>query len=121
MTSLLSPDAPQEYRPPSHLLCAYCDKPIFLGDRAVYFHHGIVGRGPKSGQPMVTEARNTSGEAIVHELCIASYLMTEVVDSAEDIEQAIDGLTDSVFGVSYSTLAEERDTCAVCGGIIDDE
>ena len=30
--------------------------------------------------------------------------MTEVVDSAEDIEQAIDGLTDSVFGVSYSTL-----------------
>ena len=64
MTSLLSPDAPQEYRPQATSLCAYCDKPIFLGDGAVYFHHGIVGRGPKSGQPMVTEARNTSGKRL---------------------------------------------------------
>lgn len=113
MTMSLSSEV-EVFRPPSHIKCAYCEKPIFVGDRAVYFHHGVIGRGPKSGQPIVTDGEHTSGESTVHELCIAAFLTMEVVDSAEEVEQAIDSLTESVFGVSYTALAEREEFCAAC-------
>lgn len=118
MTMPLSSDV-EVYRPPSHIKCNFCEKPIFLGDRAVYFHHGVVGRGPKSGQPLVMDDSHTSGESVVHELCVAAFLTTEIVDSSEEVEQAIDTLTESVFGVSYSDLAERDNLCSSCEGLID--
>ncbi len=106
--------AVEAYRPPSHIKCRYCDEPIFLGDRAVYFHHGVIGRGAKSGQPLVTDGEHTSGEAVVHELCVASFLLTEIIDSSAETEAVVDSITESLFGQSYSDLATQEPLCAVC-------
>lgn len=111
----------EEYRPPSHIICKWCDKPIFIGDRSVLLHHGIIGRGKKSGQPLVTDDELTSGEAVVHELCAISYLVMNIVDSAEEAENVIDTVTADMFGISYSELRNEDNLCSACEAKIEDD
>jgi len=108
-----------EYKPPSAKVCPWCSKPIWLGDRAVTIDHGILGRGKKSGQPVVIEDRLTSGEATLHELCSIAWLSTNVVDSSDEVEGVIDTITADIFGISYSELASEETLCAVCEEKID--
>lgn len=109
----------QEYKPPSHILCRWCDKPIFMGDRSVYMHHGVVGRGRKSGNPVVVDDDLTSGEAVMHELCSVSYLIMSVVDSAEEGEAVVDTLTADMFGTPYSELMQQEELCANCEAKLD--
>ena len=115
------PPQVEAYRPPSFIKCRYCDEPIFLGDRAVYFHHGIIGRGAKSGAPHVTDGEHTSGESVVHELCVASFLLTEIIDSSEETEAVVDSITEDLFGQSYSDLATQEPLCSVCEARIEDD
>lgn len=111
----------QEYKPPDYVLCRRCDKPIFLGDRTVYVHHGILGRGRKSGSPIVVDDDMTSGEAVICELCAVSHMVMNVVDSSEEAEGVVDTLTADLFGVSYSELVSQEQLCANCEARIDDE
>lgn len=119
MSSFYVP-TPQAYQPPSSIICKYCNSPIFVGDRAVYFHHGIVGRGQKSGQPIVTDGSHTSGESVVHELCAPGFLTTEIVDCAEEVESVVDSITADIFGKSYSDMAMEESLCVACGTELDE-
>lgn len=104
----------QVYRPPTHVMCKLCDKPVFLGDRAVYLHHGVVAPGKKSGQPVVDDDDSTTGDVVLHELCSISYLITNIVDSSEEGEAVIDTITGDIFGICYSELASTEQLCAAC-------
>ena len=100
-------------------MCRWCDKPIFLGDRSVYMHHGVLGQGRKSGQPVVVDDESTSGDAVMHELCSVSYLVMNIVDSAEEGETVIDSVTGDMFGIPYSELLNSEQYCAACEAQLD--
>lgn len=102
-------------------MCRWCDKPIFIGDRSVFMHHGVIGRGRKSGNPLVVDDDLTTGEAVMHELCSVSYLLMNIVDSAEEGEAVIDTLTADLFGVPYSELLNQEQLCANCEARLDDD
>jgi len=104
----------REYKPPSSKICPVCSKPIWIGDRAVTIDHGVLGRGKKSGQPMIVEDRLTAGEATLHELCSIAWLSLNVIDSTDEVEAVIDSITLDVFGVSYSELSSQEALCSVC-------
>ena len=110
-----------EYKPASSIKCPWCGDPIVLDDRAVYLHHGKIGRGKKSGSPMVVDAEFTVGDVTLHELCAVPYLTQEVVDSADDAQQALDGITEEMFGVSFTALLDEshEQYCAACEAKLD--
>lgn len=111
----------EEYKPPNSVKCAWCGEPILIGDRAVYMHHGQIGRGKKSGLPIVVDAQFTVGEVTLHELCSVAYLTQEVVDAADDAEQALDAITEEMFGVSFSALMDDSHEryCAACEAKLD--
>jgi hypothetical protein len=111
----------QEYKPPASIACKWCDKPIFIGDRSVYIHHGEIGRGSKSGQPVVKDADSTSGDAVVHELCAIGYMSTQIVDSSEEAESAIDTLCADIFGMTFTEMADHQNFCAACDVELEDE
>lgn len=113
-------EQPQEFRPPKHANCTYCDKPIHLQDRAVYIHHGELGEGRKSGQPIVVDSQHTAGDAVLHETCSLGFMLKNITDSADDLETLIDSITQEHFGVSFSDLASEFDFCGACGVKIED-
>lgn len=107
------------YKAPAHTMCKWCDKPIFLGDRAVYIHHGVLGQGRKSGQPIVVDGDSTTGDAVMHELCSVSYLVMNIVDSTDEYEAVIDELTGDMFGIPYSALLDSEQYCAACEAHLD--
>lgn len=104
-----------QFKPPKHKQCVWCDKPIFMGDRCVYLHHGMLGPGKKSGQPIVVDDRHTAGDEVLHELCSVPYMIQSIVDSSEEGEAVIDSLTGDMFGVPYSELLLRSGHCAACG------
>lgn len=108
-----------EYRAPTHALCRWCEKPVFLGDRSVYIHHGVLGQGRKSGQPIVVDDDTTSGDAVMHELCSLAYLTSMVVDSSDEVEAVIDTITGDMLGVTYSELLTQEQYCAACEAQLD--
>lgn len=120
MTDMWPPQVQEEYRPQRHKDCAHCEKPIFLSDRAIYIHHGELGSGRKSGQPIVVDSDHTTGDAILHEGCALAYMVRNIVDSSDDLESLIDDVTVEHFGISYSELAQEEDLCAACEAKLDE-
>jgi hypothetical protein len=99
------------YVEPQYLKCSYCDEVIEYDEIAISLIIGRVGRGQKSGRPMILDDKElTNPIPDLHLDCLPSYAMEENLCEGWDYDEG-----EICRGCGSGVRVGGADYCPFCG------